>query len=91
MDPTKGMSLQGQNNDSDKMVECARSFHSDGGSNLIHELPELSIPSGHLIHVPMPNSEAVHLKAMIDLQWAMLVMVAFCGAADAPQLLPDHE
>ncbi|KAJ4211407.1 hypothetical protein NW759_012607 [Fusarium solani] len=91
MDPTKGISLQGQNNDSDKMVECARSFHSDGGSNLIHELPELSIPSGHLIHVPMPNSEAVHFKTMIDLQWAMLVVAAFCGAADAPQLLPDHE
>ncbi|UPL01721.1 hypothetical protein LCI18_012655 [Fusarium solani-melongenae] len=87
MDPTKGMSLQGQNNDFDKMVECAKSLHSDGDSNLIHELPQLSIPSGRLIHVPMPNSEAVHFKAMIDLQWAMVVVAAFCGTADAP----DHE
>ncbi|KAJ4204673.1 hypothetical protein NW767_004186 [Fusarium falciforme] len=91
MDPKKVMSLQGQDNDFDKMVECAKSFHSDGSPDSIHELPEFSILSGHLIHVPMPNPEAVHFKAMIGLHWAMIVVAAFCGGAVAPRLLPDRE
>lgn len=90
MEPTEEMSLQGEDNDFDKMVECAKSFHSDEDSHLIHELPELSIPPGHLIHVRMPNSEAVRFKAMIDLQWAMIVVAAFSGA-NAPLLRPDYE
>ncbi|KAI8668967.1 hypothetical protein NCS57_00709900 [Fusarium keratoplasticum] len=90
MDPKKVTSLQGQDNDFDKMVECAKSFHSDGSPDSVHELPEFSILSrhsilsGHLIHVPMPNPEAVYFKAMI-------VVAAFCGGAVAPRLLPDHE
>ena len=97
MDPKKVTSLQGQDNDFDKMVECAKSFHSDGSPDSVHELPEFSILSrhsilsGHLIHVRMPNSEAVRFKAMVDLQWAMIVVAAFCGGAVAPRLLPDHE
>lgn len=97
MDPKKVMSLKGRDNDFDKMIECARSFHSDGSPDSVHEMPEFSIlsresiPSGHLIHVPMSNSEAVRFKAMVDLQWAMMVVAAFCGGAVAPRVLPGHE
>ncbi|RSL75275.1 hypothetical protein BHE90_006716 [Fusarium euwallaceae] len=85
------MSLQGQDNDFDEMVECAKSFHQNGSPHSIRDLSGFPITSGRLIHVPMPSSEAVHLKAMIDLQWAMIVVAAFCGAGGPPQLLPGHE
>lgn len=83
INPAKLMSLQGQDNDFDKMVECAKSFHQHGSPPSIHDLSGFSIPSGHLIHVPMSISEAIDFKAMIDLQWAMIVVAAFCGAARA--------
>ncbi|KAJ4307886.1 hypothetical protein N0V84_012436 [Fusarium piperis] len=94
------MNLQGQDNDFDRMVESAKSFHQGGSFPSSQEFGKTAalsvhsgvpILSGHLIDVKMSSSEAPLFKAMIDLQWAMIVVSAFSGAAEAPELLFDDD
>ncbi|RSL98836.1 hypothetical protein CEP52_010079 [Fusarium oligoseptatum] len=38
----------------------------------------------------MPPEDARRFKDMPDFQWACIVVAALSGAAEAPDLLPDH-
>ncbi|KAM0421119.1 hypothetical protein ACHAPT_011190 [Fusarium lateritium] len=85
------MTLQGPNNGFDEMVESAKSFYQGGSVPSFEESDKTAVLSGHLINVRMPAAEAIHFKAMIDFQWAMIVVAVFSGAAGEPELLPDLE
>ncbi|RSL91711.1 hypothetical protein CDV31_015398 [Fusarium ambrosium] len=95
--PTAPCSLT--ENERKKMEEEIRAF-TDGGS--LPATPKhgkigasrinLSCPllSGHTFHIEMPPEDARRFKDMLDLQWACIVAAALSGAAEAPDLLPDH-
>ncbi|RSL69183.1 hypothetical protein CEP54_002459 [Fusarium duplospermum] len=92
MKPTDKMNLQGKDSDFDRMVNSAESFWKGGSIPTSAEFGKTAalfvnvksgVPliSGHLIEIEMPSSDAPLFKAMIDFQWAMIVVAALCGAA----------
>ncbi|RSM14632.1 hypothetical protein CEP52_001163 [Fusarium oligoseptatum] len=86
MKPTDEMNLQGKDSDFDRMVNSVESFWQGGSIPTSAELGQIKsgVPliSGHLIEIEMPSSDAPLFKAMIDFQWAMVVVAALSGAAD---------
>ncbi|RSM20087.1 hypothetical protein CDV31_001166 [Fusarium ambrosium] len=85
MKPTDEMTLQGKDSDFDRMVNSVESFWQGGSIPTSAELGQIKsgVPliSGHLIEIEMPSSDSPLFKAMIDFQWAMIVVAALSGAA----------
>ncbi|RSL64831.1 hypothetical protein CEP53_003923 [Fusarium sp. AF-6] len=86
MKPTDEMTLQGKDSGFDRMVNSVESFWQGGSIPISAEFGQIKsgVPliSGHLIEIEMPSSDAPLFKAMIDFQWAMIVVAALSGAAD---------
>jgi hypothetical protein len=54
-----------------------------------------AILSGDILNIEMPFEKALKMKRMMDLQWALISILALSGATGAPELLdepnpPDH-
>ncbi|KAJ4307708.1 hypothetical protein N0V84_012543 [Fusarium piperis] len=94
MNPTDQITLQGQDNGFDGMVEGVKAFHQQGRSipspqefgKTAARSSGAPILSGDLIDIKMLSSEAPLFKAMIDFQWAMIVVAALSGAPEPPKL-----
>ncbi|RSL94739.1 hypothetical protein CDV31_014180 [Fusarium ambrosium] len=95
--PKDTITLQGQDNGFDRMVKSAKDFHKGGNAPSPQEFGTIAalsaasaapILSGDLVDVKMLSSETHLFKAMIEFQWAMIVVAAFSGgAAEEPELL----
>ncbi|KAH8648999.1 hypothetical protein BGZ61DRAFT_376214 [Ilyonectria robusta] len=94
--PTAKMTLEGDHNNFDAMADSATMFPQGGMPPVSGKLgashidAHIPILSGHLIDIQMPTADAALFKAMIDYQWALICVAALSGAAEAPELLPDH-
>ncbi|EEU40443.1 uncharacterized protein NECHADRAFT_76718 [Fusarium vanettenii 77-13-4] len=102
MKPTDQMTLQGRDNDFDRMVKSARAFYEGGSFPSPQEFGTMAalsaasasaapILSGDLVEVKMLSSETHLFKAMIEFQWAMIVVAAFSGAGEPELLLGDGD
>ncbi|KAL2692104.1 hypothetical protein Neosp_002509 [[Neocosmospora] mangrovei] len=102
MKPTDQMTLQGRDNDFDRMVKSARDFYEGGSFPSPEEFGTIAalsassasaapILSGDLVEVKMLSSETHLFKAMIEFQWAMIVVAAFSGAGEPELLLGDDD
>ncbi|KAM0493649.1 hypothetical protein ACHAP8_009092 [Fusarium lateritium] len=74
--PKQKVTLEGEGNDFDKMI------------NGIRQIREMEKKPAR---VEMSTEDAEKCKAMLDLAWALDIVAASSGAAQWPNLLPDHE
>ncbi|RGP76510.1 hypothetical protein FSPOR_185, partial [Fusarium sporotrichioides] len=99
--PSETVTSQGDNNDFNKIVDGLRLFEKQegparvepGGGMFAAVRVNDNVPlvSGHCVRVEMGVEDAEKAKVMFDLAWALGVVAAMSGAADWPNLLPDHE
>ncbi|KAJ4271932.1 hypothetical protein NW762_000641 [Fusarium torreyae] len=100
--PKQEMQLYGDNNDFMKMVERVKDFNAEGNPAHVSldKLGQVAatrvdsgipIRSGHVFYVVMPDKDALKFKAMMDLQWACIVVAGMSGAAGSPDLLIDPD
>ncbi|CEI60735.1 hypothetical protein FVEN_g2601 [Fusarium venenatum] len=100
-DKPKIVTSKGDANDFDKLINGLRQFEEDGrparvepGQGMFAAVRvnnNVPLISGHIARIEMPIADAVKCQVMLDLAWALSVVAAMSGAADWPNLLPDHD
>jgi hypothetical protein len=71
------------------------SIRSGGRISIARSGSSRAVLSGDILNIEMPFEKALKMKKMMDLQWALISILALSGAAGAPELLnepnpPNH-
>ncbi|GKU03040.1 hypothetical protein FLAG1_05019 [Fusarium langsethiae] len=101
INPIDKVTLEGDDNDFDKMIVGIRQYENERGLAYIEPGEgmfaavrannHVPLISGHYVRINMATEDAKKCKVMLDLAWSLGVVAAMSGAADWPNLLPDHE
>ncbi|XEU94955.1 hypothetical protein FSHL1_000239 [Fusarium sambucinum] len=99
--PDVNVTLEGEGNHFDKMVESIRKFDENprpartklghGNYAAMRTNNHAPLISGHLAHIEMSSDDAQKCKAMLDLAWHLGVVGAMSGAAEWPELPSDDD
>ncbi|KAM0234136.1 hypothetical protein ACHAPO_006515, partial [Fusarium lateritium] len=89
----KEVTLEGDGNDFDKLVNEIRHFEDHHQIEPGQDISATGIPltSGQLARIKMSREDARKCRVMLDVGWFLSVVAGISGATEWPKFLPDHD